>query len=49
MTKIILCGCNGKMGQAIVKAVSERDDCSIAAGVDLITNCGYDFQCLMIF
>ncbi len=43
MTKIILCGCNGKMGQAIVKAVSERDDCSIAAGVDLITNCGYDF------
>lgn len=43
MTKIILCGCNGKMGQAIVRAVSEREDCKIAAGVDLITNCGYDF------
>ncbi len=43
MTRIILCGCNGKMGQAIVKAVSERDDCTIAAGVDIITNCGYDF------
>ncbi|MCQ4022470.1 MULTISPECIES: 4-hydroxy-tetrahydrodipicolinate reductase [unclassified Ruminococcus] len=43
MTRIILCGCNGKMGQAIVRAVSERDDCKIVAGVDIITNCGYDF------
>ncbi len=43
MTRIILCGCNGKMGQAIVKAIGERSDCTIAAGVDIITNCGYDF------
>lgn len=43
MTRIVLCGCNGKMGQAIVKAVSEREDCKIVAGVDIITNCGYDF------
>lgn len=43
MTRILLCGCNGKMGQAIVKAVANRDDCIITAGVDIITNCGYDF------
>lgn len=35
MTDIILTGCNGKMGIAVTKAVSERDDCKIVAGVDL--------------
>lgn len=35
MTEIILNGCNGKMGAAVAKAVSDRDDCSIVAGVDL--------------
>ncbi len=35
MTDIILNGCNGKMGAAVTKAVSERDDCQIVAGVDL--------------
>lgn len=35
MTNIILNGCNGKMGIAVTKAVSERDDCQIVAGVDL--------------
>lgn len=35
MTDIILNGCNGKMGQAVTKAVSERTDCQIVAGVDL--------------
>lgn len=35
MTDIILLGCNGKMGYAVSKAVSERDDCRIVAGVDL--------------
>ena len=43
MTRILLCGCNGKMGQVIVREVSERNDCRIVAGVDIITNCGYDF------
>lgn len=38
MTNIILCGCNGKMGQVITQAVSERDDCKIVCGVDLNTN-----------
>lgn len=35
MTDIILNGCNGKMGAAVTKAVLERDDCRIVAGVDL--------------
>lgn len=37
MTKIILCGCNGKMGAAITGIVSERGDCEIVAGVDINT------------
>ena len=35
MTEIILNGCNGKMGAAVTKAVLEREDCKIIAGVDL--------------
>lgn len=35
MTEIILNGCNGKMGAAVTKAVLERSDCKIVAGVDL--------------
>ena len=34
MTKVILSGCSGKMGHAIVKAIDERNDCEIACGVD---------------
>ncbi len=37
MTKIILSGCNGKMGRVITDCVSKRDDCTIVAGVDLNT------------
>ena len=37
MTKIILCGANGKMGHVIQSVVSGRDDCEIVAGVDLNT------------
>ncbi len=35
MTKIILCGCFGRMGRVITDLVSGRDDCAIVAGVDL--------------
>ena len=35
MTRIILCGCFGKMGRVITALVAERPDCEIAAGVDL--------------
>lgn len=37
MTKIILCGANGKMGHVIQSVVSGRDDCEIVAGVDINT------------
>jgi len=32
MTKIILCGCNGKMGAAVQNFASQREDRSIVAG-----------------
>lgn len=35
MVNIILNGCNGKMGNAVTRAVNERSDCRIVAGVDL--------------
>lgn len=35
MTKVILSGCCGKMGAAVTKAVSDRDDIQIVAGVDI--------------
>lgn len=38
MTRIILCGANGKMGRVIQSVVNARDDCEIVAGVDLNTN-----------
>ena len=44
MTKIILCGCNGKMGAAITGIVSERDDCEIVAGVDVNTANTHGYQ-----
>ena len=33
MTNIILCGCSGRMGKAIISAI--KNDCTIVAGVDL--------------
>lgn len=35
MLRIILSGCNGKMGRVITDIVTGRDDCAIVAGVDL--------------
>lgn len=35
MTRIILSGCNGKMGRVVTACVDGRDDCKIVAGVDL--------------
>lgn len=34
--KIIICGCNGKMGKAIIKATQNHNNCEIVAGVDKI-------------
>ena len=35
MTKIIMNGCNGKMGQVITRLVSEDNECEIVAGFDV--------------
>ncbi len=35
MVRILLSGCNGRMGQAISKVCQTRDDCEIAAGIDI--------------
>lgn len=37
MIKILLSGCNGAMGKVITSRVAERDDCVIAAGLDVNT------------
>lgn len=37
MTRIILSGCNGKMGRVITTCVAERCDCKIVAGFDINT------------
>lgn len=34
MVKIIMHGCNGKMGQVITRLASEDDQCQIVAGID---------------
>ncbi len=38
MTKIILSGCNGKMGRVISRIVSENESACIVAGIDINTN-----------
>jgi len=35
MTRIIMCGCNGKMGQMISSLVAQDPDASIVAGIDV--------------
>lgn len=35
MTKIIMNGCNGKMGQVITRLVAEDPECEIVAGFDV--------------
>ena len=37
MVRIILCGCNGKMGQVISDLVKGDEDAEIVAGIDLYT------------
>ena len=44
MTKIILCGCNGKMGNVVVNSVKENSDCEILCGVDAFGTNSYDFK-----
>lgn len=34
MKRIILSGCNGKMGHVVTEVIQERDDCQVVAGLD---------------
>lgn len=43
MKKILLSGCAGKMCRVIADCVSQREDCSIAAGVDIHPPVGASF------
>lgn len=43
MTRIIITGANGKMGNVLKSIISNREDCEIVAGVDLNTNTDCDF------
>ena len=43
MTKIILCGCNGKMGSVVAQAVNKNDNCKIVCGVDSFGTNSYAF------
>ena len=36
MTKIIMLGCNGRMGQMITDMVKQDDECTIVAGIDIV-------------
>ncbi|WRS28086.1 4-hydroxy-tetrahydrodipicolinate reductase [Oscillospiraceae bacterium MB08-C2-2] len=38
MIRMILSGCNGKMGQVISQNVRQRENCTIVAGIDLTTD-----------
>ncbi len=38
MTRIILCGCSGKMGSFVADAVSQKNNMQVVAGVDKVNN-----------
>lgn len=43
MIKIVLSGCNGKMGGVISSYVATRNDCAIVAGIDKNTAMRFDY------
>lgn len=43
MTKIVICGANGKMGKTIYGCIKEREDCEVIAGIDVYTEQYADF------
>lgn len=44
MIRIILSGANGKMGRVISRCVAERDDCTVVAGIDPVTDSSGGFH-----
>jgi len=43
MTKIVICGANGKMGHTIYRCIQDRKDCTVVGGIDLNTEQYADF------
>lgn len=43
-TKILISGASGKMGHAVASAIAAREDCTVAAGVDIRTEAYAGFQ-----
>lgn len=43
MVRLILSGCNGKMGRVITRSVADRCDCKIVAGFDINTESQHGF------
>ena len=43
MTKIALCGANGKMGGVVVNSAGENDNCEIVCGIDAFGENNYSF------
>lgn len=46
MKKIVVSGCGGRLGSAIVQRIARRDDCTVIAGVDIAAeavSARYDF------
>ena len=43
MVRIIMCGCNGKMGRVISDLAAEDTQVKIVAGVDFVTEQNYDY------
>lgn len=43
MTRIAICGANGKMGKTIYNCISAREDCKVIAGIDINTEQYADF------
>lgn len=43
MTKIAICGANGKMGHNVAACISERSDCKVVCGIDAYTKQYADF------
>ena len=40
MKKIVVSGCGGRLGSAIIQRIAERDDCTVIAGVDIAAEAG---------
>lgn len=43
MTRIIISGCNGKMGHQVSSCTADRDDCEIVGGIDINNGANNEF------